>query len=277
VNTNGTVLIIGGSSGIGLAVARRCLADGARVVIAGRSEDRLGAARAELARAERTAERTAESTAERTAERTAESTAERTAERTAESTAAGRLTAFSADIGNLGQVEALFERVGTLSHLVVTAADLPYGPAVTLTEDSMMRAVRSKVLGPFFAAQQAAARMTAPGSITFTSGVAAYRPAPGGALAATVNGALESMVRALALELAPIRVNAVSPGWVDTPAWEHLATPEARQARMADLAARLPARRIGRPDDIANAVSFLISDDFVTGTVLHAEGAQLIV
>jgi NAD(P)-dependent dehydrogenase (short-subunit alcohol dehydrogenase family) len=262
VNTNGTVLIIGGSSGIGLAVARRCLADGARVVIAGRSEDRLGAARAELARAERTAERTAELAR---------------AERTAERAAAGRLTAFSADIGNLGQVEALFERVGTLSHLVVTAADLPYGPAVTLTEDSMMRAVRSKVLGPFFAAQQAAARITAPGSITFTSGVAAYRPAPGGALAATVNGALESMVRALALELAPIRVNAVSPGWVDTPAWEHLATPEARQARMADLAARLPARRIGRPDDIANAVSFLISDDFVTGTVLHAEGAQLIV
>jgi NAD(P)-dependent dehydrogenase (short-subunit alcohol dehydrogenase family) len=275
VNTNGTVLIIGGSSGIGLAVARRCLADGARVVIAGRSEDRLGAARAELARAERTAERTAElARAERTAERTAELAR---AESTAESTVAGRLTAFSADIGNLGQVEALFERVGTLSHLVVTAADLPYGPAVTLTEDSMMRAVRSKVLGPFFAAQQAAARITAPGSITFTSGVAAYRPAPGGALAATVNGALESMVRALALELAPIRVNAVSPGWVDTPAWEHLATPEARQARMADLAARLPARRIGRPDDIANAVSFLISDDFVTGTVLHAEGAQLIV
>ena len=70
----------------------------------------------------------------------------------------------------------------------MTAADLPYGPAVSLSEDSMVRAVRSKILGPLFAAQQAAPRITTPGSITFTSGVAASRPAPGGALAATVNG-----------------------------------------------------------------------------------------
>jgi NAD(P)-dependent dehydrogenase (short-subunit alcohol dehydrogenase family) len=107
---------------------------------------------------------------------------------------------------------------------VVTAADLPYGPAVSLSEDSILRAVRSKILGPLFAAQQAASRITTPGSITFTSGVAASRPAPGGA-----------------------------------------------------LAARLPARRLGRPEDIANAVAFLIADNFVTGTVLHAEGAQTLV
>jgi NAD(P)-dependent dehydrogenase (short-subunit alcohol dehydrogenase family) len=83
-----------------------------------------------------------------------------------------------------------------------------------LTEDSIMRAVRSKFLGPFFAAQLAVPEMSSGGSITFTSGIAAYRPARGGALAASLNGALESMVRAFALELAPIRVNPVSPGWV---------------------------------------------------------------
>jgi NAD(P)-dependent dehydrogenase (short-subunit alcohol dehydrogenase family) len=190
---------------------------------------------------------------------------------------AGRLSAHPVDIGDPAQVTRLFERVGTLSHLVVTAADLPYGPVVSLSEDSMVRAVRSKILGPLFAAQQAAPRITKPGSITFTSGIAASRPAPGGALAATVNGALESMVLALALELAPIRVNAVSPGWVDTPVWDRLATPDVKNARMADLAARLPARRLGRPEDIANAVAFLIADNFVTGTVLHAEGAQVLV
>jgi NAD(P)-dependent dehydrogenase (short-subunit alcohol dehydrogenase family) len=210
------------------------------VVIAGRSPERLEAARAGLGRPD-------------------------------------RVTAMAADIGDQAQVARLFECAGALRHLVVTAADLPYGPAATLTEDQMMRAVRSKILGPFFAAQQAVPRMAAGGSITFTSGIAAYRPAPGGALAATVNGALESVVRALALELAPIRVNAVSPGWVDTPVWDRLATPEAKQARLADMAARLPAKRIGRPDDIASAVGYLISDDFVTGTVLHAEGAQLLV
>jgi NAD(P)-dependent dehydrogenase (short-subunit alcohol dehydrogenase family) len=240
MNTADTIVIIGGSSGMGLAVARRCLADGASVVIAGRSQERLDAAAAELGRPD-------------------------------------RVTAMTADIGDQTQQARLFGRVGSLRHLVVTAADLPYGPAATLTEDQMMRAVRSKILGPFFAAQQAAPRMAGGGSITFTSGIAAYRPAPGGSLAATVNGALESMVRALALELAPIRVNAVSPGWVDTPVWDRLATPEAKQARLADMAARLPAKRIGRPEDIASAVSYLISDNFATGTVLHAEGAQLLV
>ncbi|MBO0818394.1 MAG: SDR family oxidoreductase [Actinobacteria bacterium] len=239
MNDSDTVLVIGGSSGMGLAVARRCLASGCPVVIAGRSQQRLDAASAELG-------------------------------------CPDRLTAVQADIGDRAQVARLFERTGPLRHLVVTAADLPYGPAATLTEEDMMRAVRSKVLGPFFAAQQAADRISA-GSITFISGIAAYRPAPGGALAAVVNGALESMVRALALELAPVRVNAVSPGWVDTPVWERLATPDVRRARLADMAARLPARRIGRPEDIASAVGFLMEDDFVTGTVLHAEGAQLLV
>jgi NAD(P)-dependent dehydrogenase (short-subunit alcohol dehydrogenase family) len=244
VKADGTIAVIGGSSGIGLAVARRSLDDGATVVIAGRSQQRLDAARADLART---------------------------------GPPAGRLSAHPVDIGDPAQVTRLFERVGTLSHLVVTAADLPYGPVVSLSEDSMVRAVRSKILGPLFAAQQAAPRITKPGSITFTSGIAASRPAPGGALAATVNGALESMVLALALELAPIRVNAVSPGWVDTPVWDRLATPDVKNARMADLAARLPARRLGRPEDIANAVAFLIADTFVTGTVLHAEGAQVLV
>src|SRR5439155_10799203 len=125
-------------------------------------------------------------------------------------------------------------------------ADLPYGPAVSLSEDSMARAVRSKILGPLFAAQQAAPRITTPGSITFTSCVAASRPAPGGALAATVNGALEAMVRALALELAPIRVNAVSPGWVDTP---RVGPPgHARcQERQDGRSGRPPARAPPRP------------------------------
>ncbi|MBO0882511.1 MAG: SDR family oxidoreductase, partial [Mycobacterium sp.] len=174
-------------------------------------------------------------------------------------------------------VGALFERVGTLRHLVVTAADLPYGPAAGLTEDDVMRAVRSKIVGPFFAAQLAAEHMVQPGSITLTAGIAAERPVPGGALGAVVNGALESMVRALALEFAPIRVNAVSPGWVDTPIWQQLVSSEVKQVRFAELSARLPGGRIGTTEDIANAIAFLIDDAFITGTVLHAEGAQQLV
>ena len=104
------------------------------------------------------------------------------------------------------QVARLFERVGTLSHLVVTAADLPYGPVVSLSEEH----------------------------------------GTGG----------------------PVQ---------DPRVWDRLATPDVKNARMADLAARLPARRLGRPEDIANAVAFLIADNFVTGTVPHAEGAQVLV
>jgi NAD(P)-dependent dehydrogenase (short-subunit alcohol dehydrogenase family) len=234
------VVVIGGSSGMGLAVAARLLMEGASVVIAGRSRERLEAACAELGYTE-------------------------------------RLEWVAVDIGNRADVVRLFERVGSLTHLLVTAGDLPYGPVRTLTEEDLLRALRSKFMGPFFAAQEAAGRMPEGGSITFTSGIAAYRPMPGGSLAASVNGALESMVRALALELAPIRVNAVSPGWVDTPIWDQIATPDAKQARLAEMAARLPGRRVGQPADIADAASFLMRSGFVTGTVLHAEGGQLLV
>ena len=99
-------------------MARRCLADGASVVIAGRSGERLEAARADLG-------------------------------------CAGRRQAVAADIGDRAQVAALFEQAGTVRHVIVTAADLPYGPVAALTEDSLMRALRSKFLGPFFTAQHA--------------------------------------------------------------------------------------------------------------------------
>ena len=237
MGTPDTVVVIGGGSGMGLAVARRCLADGARVVIAGRSAERLARARAELDRVE----------------------------------------TATVDLGDQAGVARLFDHVGALRHLVVTAGDLPYGPVSTLTEDALMRGVRSKILGPFFAAQHAAPRMGAGGSITFTSGIAAYRPIPGGSVAAAVNGAIDSMVRAFALELAPVRVNAVSPGWVDTPIWDTLATPQAKRMRFAEMGSRLPGGRIATPDDIANAIVYVMNDAFVTSTVLHAEGGQLLV
>lgn len=235
------VVVIGGSSGMGLEVAKKLLGAGAEVVIAGRSEERLRAARTTLG--------------------------------------VERVETVTADIGERSQVAALFARAGRLSHVVVTAADLPYGPVLDLTEHDLMRSVRSKLLGPLFVAQESAARLSPGGSITFTSGIAARRPMRGGSAAAALNSGLEGLVRALAVELAPIRVNAVSPGWTDTPIWGGMPgmTAERKREVFTSMAARLPTGRIGRPEDIAEAVVYLMKSQFSTGTVLDVDGGHRLV
>ena len=235
------IVVIGGGSGMGLEIAKKLLAAGAEVVIAGRSEERLHAARTILG--------------------------------------VERVEAVTADIGERSQVAALFARAGRLSHVVVTAADLPYGPVLDLTEADMMRAVRSKLLGPLFVAQESAPRLSPGGSITFTSGIAARRPMRSGSAAAALNSGLEGLVRALAVELAPIRVNAVSPGWTDTPIWGAMPgmTAERKREVFASMAARLPIGRIGRPEDIADAVVFLMRSQFSTGAVLDVDGGHRLV
>jgi NAD(P)-dependent dehydrogenase (short-subunit alcohol dehydrogenase family) len=235
------VVIIGGGSGMGLAVARRVLAAGAEVVIAGRSQERLRAARTSLGE--------------------------------------DRVEVATVDIGERPQVVGLFVRLPPFDHLVITAADLPYGPVMELTETDLMRAVRSKLLGPVFAVQASAGRIKPGGSITFTSGIAARRPMRGGSAAAAINSGLEGLVRALAIELAPLRVNAVSPGWTDTPIWDGMAgmTPERKREAFVTMAARLPTGRVGRAEDIAEAIVFLMESEFSTGTVLDVDGGHRLV
>ncbi|HET6807103.1 MAG TPA: SDR family oxidoreductase [Frateuria sp.] len=232
------ILIVGGSSGMGLAVAQRCLEAGAAVTIAGRSAERLQAARATLQ-------------------------------------APARLQAVEVDIAQEAQVAALFARTGTLDHIVSTAADIRGAyqllPALDLAD--AQRVVDSKFLGPLLLAKHGAPKLDAAGSLTFTSGVAAYRPAARGSVVAAINAALEGLVRALAVELAPLRVNAVSPGWVDTPIWSAVAG-DAKDATLDAMAQRLPVGRIGQPADIADAIAFLMGNGFTTGTVLHVEGGH---
>jgi NAD(P)-dependent dehydrogenase (short-subunit alcohol dehydrogenase family) len=96
---------------------------------------------------------------------------------------------------------------------------------------------------------------------------------PGGAIIAAANGALASLVRALALELAPLRVNAVSPGWVDTPVWENIAG-DRKATLHAQMAERLPVRQIGTVADLAHAILFLTQNPFTTGAVLSVDGGH---
>ncbi|WP_049622773.1 SDR family oxidoreductase [Frateuria defendens] len=235
------VLIAGGSSGMGLALAGALLEDGAEVTIVGRSEARLAEARRRLPDT-------------------------------------GRLRACAADITCEDEVAGLFGQSGPLDHIAVTAADIEGAyqllPALELT--AVRRAIDSKLVGPLLLAKHGAAVLAPRGSITFTSGIAAYRPTARGAAVAAVNGALAALVRALAVELGPVRVNAVSPGWVDTPIWTYVAG-EAKDAMLGAMAERLPVGRVGRAEEIADAIRFLMGNGFVTGTVLHVEGGHRLV
>ncbi|QIQ06461.1 SDR family oxidoreductase [Streptomyces liangshanensis] len=232
-------IIIGGGSGMGLALARTLLAEDMQVTIVGRSSDRLARARTELARPGH-----------------------------------GRITTITADLGREEDVAGLFAQVERVEHVAVTAADATgvYGRTADVATATARAVVETKLLGAWLVGKHAAGRVT--GSITFTSGINAYRPNGSNTIMAAANGALASLAYGLAIELAPVRVNVISPGWVDTPIWDQLGMD--KQAAFAELAARLPARRVGTPDDIAQAFLSVMRNGFITGTVLHVDGGHRI-
>lgn len=226
------VVIIGGTSGMGLELARLVLSLQGCPTVVGRNAERVKEALALLNHPAK---------------------------------------GFAADIADRQALKAIFEQTGGLDHLVITAADLVFKPFGSVTPEEIQRAINSKILGPYFAAQFAAPRLSREGSITFFSGLAAYKPSAGTSVVATVNAALEGLAKSLAVELSPVRVNVISPGVVDTPIWEHLPVAE-RQAFYDGVARNLPARRIGTSADLAQATLFVMTNPFVTGTVLHVDG-----
>jgi NAD(P)-dependent dehydrogenase (short-subunit alcohol dehydrogenase family) len=240
VGVGTVVMVIGGSSGMGHGVAEAALRDGADVVIVGRSIARLEQTRTELGPRD-------------------------------------RLRTAVADVSDEGQVRRLFEETGPLDHVVVTAADIAgYHPVQELDLVAARRIIDSKLIGALLVARYAAPGLRPGGSITLTGGIAAERPAPGGSVVAAVNSALVGLTRALALDLAPIRVNVLAPGWVDTPFWDTMAGPR-KFAMLDGMAARLPIGRIGRPEDIGQAALYAMGAGYLTGAVLQVDGGQRLV
>ncbi|MBF5045725.1 SDR family oxidoreductase [Aggregicoccus sp. 17bor-14] len=232
------VVVIGGSSGIGLGIARAALGAGARVTLCGRSEERLASAARDL-------------------------------------DAPARVATFAADATHEEAVRRLFETAGPVDHVVTTTVHVEAQGVHQLDLAAAQRVLDSKLGVALRVAKHA--RLQAGGSLLFVTGVASDRPGPSGAVVAAANGALHSLTRALALELAPVRVNALSPGWVETPLWDRLATPAARDERFAQQAQRLPARRIGTTADLGHAALFLLSNGFTTGEVLSVDGGHRLV
>ncbi len=226
------IVILGGSSGIGKEIVRQVLRRGATAHVVSRSQERLTQCVQELG---------------------------------------GNARAHQADIANEGDVKRVFGDIPRIDHLVTTAADLTFKPFLDLTDIDIAKMLASKFWGPIYAVRHAVRRMPQDGSITFFSGLAAYKGSPGASIVAALNAALEGFMRTLAVELSPIRVNVVSPGTIDTPIWDQM-TQEKKRAYFSEVARMLPVRRIGTPEDVAQAALSLMENGFISATVLHVDG-----
>jgi NAD(P)-dependent dehydrogenase (short-subunit alcohol dehydrogenase family) len=186
------------------------------------------------------------------------------------------VTAAAVDLTDEAAVAALAERLGRVDHVVSTASARARGALGDLGHDTVLRSFDVKVLGPLLLAKHFAPRMPEDGSFVFFSGSSARKPAPGMLAVGATNAAVDVLTRGLAVELAPIRVNAVSPGTIDTGAYDALG--ERKKAELfATRAATSPARRVGRADDIAEAVVFALGSTFLTGVSLGVDGGEPLV
>jgi NAD(P)-dependent dehydrogenase (short-subunit alcohol dehydrogenase family) len=200
--------------------------------------------------------------------------ASRNAERLDKAAEKLNATAIPADVTSDDSVADLFKRCGPVDHVVVTAAQLRTGPFKTVAMEDVRATMEGKFWGAWRVAKSADIR--AGGSLTLVSGFLSVRPRPNSAIVSAANGALESLTTALALELAPVRVNCVSPGIIDTPI--RAAMPEeARRDMLAKTAAALPVGRVGLGDDIARQILGFMANGFATGSIVTIDGGALVI
>lgn len=227
------VVVIGGSSGMGLATAKAAAEAGAEVVIASRSQGKLDAASDAIP---------------------------------------GRAEAHALDFTDEAAVRGFFEALGEFDHLVLVGAGAPaWGEFLEVDCAALRGAFETKFWGHFHCARNAVPRLREGGSIVFVIGGAARSAIPGTSGVAAVNGAIMAMANTLARELAPLRVNTVSPGLVDTPAYDWMGEQE-KQAFFGRMGGDLPVGRVGAPEEVAEAVLFLLGNGFATGALLDVDG-----
>lgn len=226
------IVIVGGTQGMGLATARVAAARGAHVVVASRNPERVQAARESIAGVE----------------------------------------GVAADFTDADQARAALEQIGSFDHLVICAADnAAFGPFDKLPFEAVARAMTGKLGLAWNTVQAALPYLAKTGSITLVSGAAGRVSIPGMVGVAAVNAALNQVALVLSKELAPVRVNVVSPGTTDTEAYAGM-PPAEREKFFASISARLPVGRVGQPDEIADAILLCASNGFLTGSVLDVDG-----
>jgi NAD(P)-dependent dehydrogenase (short-subunit alcohol dehydrogenase family) len=232
------ILILGGTSGIGLATAERAAADGATVIVASSSAERIDAA---LERLPPSAE------------------------------------GYTVDVRREEQVRDLFSRLGSFDHLAFTAGETLQIGAIAGTDlEAAQRALAIRLWGAYGAVKHAVAHLRPGGSIVLSSGIAGARPEPNWTVAAAICGALDALTRALAVELAPIRVNAVAPGVVRSDLWREMSE-EDRSAMYDLLSEALPVGRVGEVGDIAETFVYLMRNGYSSGTIVTVDGGSVLV
>jgi NAD(P)-dependent dehydrogenase (short-subunit alcohol dehydrogenase family) len=232
------IIVLGGSSGIGLATAQAAVREGATVVIASSRKARIDQALATLP--------------------------------------AGT-EGHVLDLADSDATQALFARLGGFDHLVFTAGEtLQLGSLADTDVEAARRFFTLRYWGAYCAAKYGSSSIRKGGSIVFTSGIAGQRPRAGWSLGASICAAMEGLTRALAVELAPIRVNCVSPGIVQTPLWANMAETD-RAALYQQTAAKLPVGHVGDTAEIAEAYLYLMRQTYSTGQVLVADGGAVLV
>ncbi|MGY4927647.1 SDR family oxidoreductase [Streptomyces sp. 900105755] len=232
------VVVIGGTSGIGLAVAEGAAREGARVVVASRRQESVDAALKVLPE-----------------------------------DAEGRVL----DATDEDAVRAFFTGIGEYDHLVYTAGDSILLETLADTDIAAARSfLDTRLWGAYAAVKYGAGSVRPGGSVVLTTGTAGRRPLPGSSVASALCGAMESLTRALAVELAPVRVNVVSPGVVRTELWRGLPE-EVREELFRSSAESLPVGRMGEPADVAEAYLYLMRGGYSTGSVVVVDGGGTLV
>lgn len=231
------VVIIGGTSGIGLATAKAAAAAGAHLVIAGRSPEKIAAAKEAIG---------------------------------------GKVRSAAIDATKEDQVRRFFEKVGEFDHLVTSIHSQAVGLVTDLSTESAREVFESKFWAQYFAAKHGAPKIQPGGSITFLSGISSRRPFPRYSISAAVNGAIEGLCKRLAVELAPVRVNVIAPGLIDTPALDTLAANQ-RTAMNDFIKGWMPLKRMGTAEEVAQMVVYAMENTFTTGAILDIDGGHSLI
>jgi NAD(P)-dependent dehydrogenase (short-subunit alcohol dehydrogenase family) len=226
------VVVVGGSTGIGREVVRHAAAAGAAVTVGSRSAEKLAKVADELG---------------------------------------DQVKTRTVDVTDEDSVRAFFAEISDIDHLVVCPGDMAVGSVYDVSMEDIQRCLNTKIIGQLLCVRHAGRKLSSSGSIVLLAGAGGYKPLAGLSMTAAANVGISGLGRSLAVELAPIRVNVVVAGMVDTPLWSGL--PEsARQEMFIQAAKTTPVGRIGAPDDIAVAVLHMLTNTFVSGSVFHVDG-----